>query len=418
MTRRFTPVLQSRMYLTHLALTNFRNFSRLDIDVPRGTLLLVGDNAQGKTSLLEAVYFLSTFTSFQANHDRQLINFLAAREPLAVSRIVADYKRAGKPHRLEIRIIKEDNGITGSTRVRKEILLDGSKCKTNDNIGHFSAVLFLPQMLQIIEGAPSDRRRFLNLTLAQAIPDYAAHVSAYNKAITNRNALLKQINERGTDPDQLHYWDHQVTIDGAFIIKARIQALQEIEHIAALTHLELTRGAERLRLSYLPAYDPLPKTPGQVEMNLDTPIDRSNLSSETIIDGFRQALIQKRSEEIMRGQTTIGPHRDEIHFVANGINLGTYGSRGQIRTTMLSLKLAEILWIKEKTGHWPVLLLDEVLAELDPQRREDLLTRIAESEQVLLTTTDLDLFTPEFTQKARLWHVEGGRVKTSVDVDN
>jgi DNA replication and repair protein RecF len=153
-------------------------------------------------------------------------------------------------------------------------------------------------------------------------------------------------------------------------------------------------------------------------MHLDTPVNRTILSSESIIDGFQKALINIRSEEIIRGQTTIGPHRDDVSFVANGINLGTYGSRGQIRTTMLSMKLAEILWIQGKTGHWPVLLLDEVLAELDPQRREDLLTRLAESEQVLLTTTDLDLFTLEFAQEAKLWHVGGGRVKTSANFDN
>jgi len=403
------------MYLTHFALTNFRNFSRLDIDVPRGTLLLVGDNAQGKTSLLEAVYFLSTFTSFQANSDRHLINFLAAKDQLAVSRIVADYTRKGRSHQLEVRIIKEDNGFNGSTRVRKEILLDGIKRKINETVGHFNAVLFLPQMLRIIEGSPSERRRFINLTLAQAVPDYTAHISAYNKAITQRNALLKQINERGSDPDQLIYWDKQITSDGAFIIKARVQAIQEIEHLAAMIHLELTRGSERLRLNYIPAYDPLPDTPGQVAMGLDTPIDRSSFTLDNIMDGFSQSLIKKRSEEIARGQTVIGPHRDEISFIANGINLGTYGSRGQIRTTMLSLKLAEILWIQGKTGHWPVLLLDEVLAELDPQRREDLLTRITESEQVLLTTTDLDLFSSEFVQGAKLWQIGGGRVNPTLN---
>lgn len=405
------------MYLTHFALTDFRNFSRLDIDVPRGTLLLVGDNAQGKTSLLEAVYFLSTVTSFQANNDRQLINFIASKGPLVVSRIVAEYKRGGRSHNLEIRIIKEENGFNGASRVRKEILLDGMKRKANEIIGHFNAVLFLPQMLSVVDGSPSERRRFINLTLSQAVPSYAAHLSAYNKAITQRNALLKQLNERGGDPDQLIYWENQLTSDGAFIIEARIKALQEIEEISAMIHLELTRSAERLRLNYLPSYDPIPKKPGQFEMGLDIPIDRSSLSAEEIRVGFQENLIQKRPEEIIRGQTTIGPHRDDICFMANGLDLGIYGSRGQIRTTMLSMKMGEIVWIKEKTGHWPVLLLDEVLAELDPQRREDLLSKLAESEQALLTTTDLDLFTPKFIQNTRLWQVAGGRVNTSMNPD-
>jgi len=405
------------MYLTHLALTNFRNFSRLDIDVPRGTLLLVGDNAQGKTSLLESMYFLSTVTSFQANNDRQLINFIASKEPLVVSRIVADYKRGGRSHNLEIRIIKEENGFNGASRVRKEILLDGIKRKANEIIGHFNAVLFLPQMLRVVEGSPSERRRYINLTLSQAVSNYAVHLSAYNKAITQRNALLKQLNERGGDPDQLIYWENQIASDGAFIIEARIQALQEIEEISAMIHLELTRGAERLRLNYLPAYDPTPKKSGQFEMGLDIPIDRRGFSTENIKVGFQESLIQKRPEEIIRGQTTIGPHRDDVCFMANGIDLGTYGSRGQIRTTMLSLKIAEIAWIKDKTGHWPVLLLDEVLAELDPKRRDDLLSKLAESEQALLTTTDLNLFTSEFVQNTHLWQVASGRVSTYVDPD-
>jgi len=145
------------MYLTHLSLTNFRNFARLDADLPTGTLVLVGSNAQGKTSLLEAIYLLSTFTSFHADHDRQLIHFLTAREPLAVARIVADYWRGGRDHRLEVRIIQEQNGFNGSARLRKEVLLDGVKQKLGDVVGHFNAVLFLPQMLNIIDGSPENR---------------------------------------------------------------------------------------------------------------------------------------------------------------------------------------------------------------------------------------------------------------------
>jgi DNA replication and repair protein RecF len=401
------------MYITHLSLTNFRNFSRLDLAVPNGILLLVGDNAQGKTSLLEAIYFLSTFTSFHASNDSQLINFLIRREPLAVGRIVADFTRGGISHRLEVRIIQEVVSSNGKTRVRKEILLDGIKRKINEVIGQFNAVLFLPQMLVVIEGSPSERRRYLNLILSQAVPDYAAHLSAYDKAISQRNALLKQLYERGGDPDQLNYWDHQAALDGAFLVEARIHAIQEMEHIAAMIHLELTRSTERLRLDYQPAYDPLPKTASQLRMNLDTPVVRSSFSKEQIFQGFHQSLVQRRPEEINRGQTTIGPHRDELRFLANSIDLGTYGSRGQVRTTMLSLKLAEIIWLKGKTGHWPVLLLDEVLAELDPIRREDLLIRLSESEQALLTTTDLDLFTPGFIENTRLWQVSEGQVRSS-----
>lgn len=403
------------MHITHLSLTDYRNFSRLDVDVPRGVTLLLGDNAQGKTSLLEAIYYLAAFTSFHAGSDRQLVNFIAGKNPLAVGRIVADYVRGGKSHRLEVRIIQENNGRNGASRMRKEILLDGAKRRVGDVIGHFNAVLFLPQMLQVIEGSPSERRRYLDLLLSQTIPNYAAALSTYNKAISQRNALLKLLGERGGDPSQLAFWDEKITLSGALLIQARIHALHEIESLAAITHSELTRGEEVLRLPYHPAFDPFPQQLGQFALPLDAPLDRTGISKSEIIEGFQVALNEKRSEEIARGLTTTGPHRDELRFLANGIDLGTYGSRGQIRTAMLAVKMAEVAWMKEKTGYWPVLLLDEVLAELDPQRRTDLLDRLAQAEQALLTTTDLDLFTKNFVQTAQQWHIQGGTLKATVE---
>jgi DNA replication and repair protein RecF len=446
------------MRLTHLSLTNFRNFARLDVDVPRGPVLLVGGNAQGKTSMLEAVYFLATFVSFHANSDRQLINFLAGRESLAVARIVADFQRKDAPaaagpislkptsanssqpeaspvshappnsriveqagsrpaemHRLEVRIIQEENGYNGTPRLRKEVLLDGVKRRINDVIGQFNAVLFLPHMLRVVEGAPEERRRYLNLAMAQVLPRYAPALSEYNRALAQRNALLKQLNERSGDPtsaaSQLAYWDEQLSLFGAELIYSRIHAAQEIERLAARFHRELTRGQEVLRLSYQPAYDPLPQPPRQYALPLDAPLDRSGLSLEKIQQGFRVSLEKLRGEEVARGMTTIGPHRDEMRFLSNAVDLGTYGSRGQNRTAVLSLKLAEVGWMKEKTGQWPVLLLDEVLAELDSERRSDLLARLLESEQAMLTTTDLDMFSPTFISGAKVWHIQGGRLE-------
>jgi DNA replication and repair protein RecF len=400
------------MYLKHLSLTNFRNFARLDIDVPRRAILLVGSNAQGKTSLLEAMYFLATFASFQTHTDRQLVNFHALRENLAVARLVADYQRGGKSHRVEVRVIVEAVGALGQ-RARKEILLDGVKRASSEVIGHFNAVLFIPQMSQILEGGPEDRRRYLNLALAQTIPTYAKILSDYHTTLTQRNALLKQLAERGGDQSQLEFWDTNLVETGAQLILWRIQAIQELERLAARAHLRLTRGKEVLRLAYDPAYDPLPRPNGQIALKLDTPLDRSGLDLESIKRGFAGALKKLRYEEISRGVTTIGPHRDEMRFLANGVDLGDYGSRGQIRTTVLALKLAEVAWMKERTGEWPVILLDEVMAELDIERRADLLSALEEAEQTLLTTTDLSLFAPEFAQKAALWRVEDGKVGTS-----
>jgi DNA replication and repair protein RecF len=400
------------MYLTHLSLTNFRNFTRLDVDIPRRVVVLVGANAQGKTSVLEAIYFLAAFTSFQTHADRQIINFYEAKKnELTVTRLVAEYQRSKRQHRLEARLILEPMGVLNSQRLRKEVLLDGVKKPVNEVIGHFNAVIFVPQMSQIIEGAPEDRRRYLNLALAQSTPAYARILSEYNQALTQRNALLKLLGERGGNSDQLEVWDDTLTRLGAQIILWRIEAIQQIERLASRVHHELTRGSEILRLSYEPAFDPLPKPNGQLGLKIETVVDRSRLELNRIRDDFRARLREIRNEEIARGVTTIGPHRDELRFLANDIDLGSYGSRGQVRTTLLALKLAEVNWMKDRTGEWPVILLDEVMAELDLLRRADLLKYVGESEQVMFTTTDLSVFSPEFVEKAAVLRVEGGRVE-------
>ncbi len=400
------------MFLKRLSLTNFRKFTRLDVDIPQRVVVLVGANAQGKTSVLEAIYFLAAFTSFQTHADRQIVNFYEAKNnPLTVTRLIAEYQRSKSKHRMEARLILEPTGVLNAQRLRKEVLLDGVKKPVNEIIGHFNAVIFVPQMSQIIEGAPEDRRRYLNLALAQSTPAYARILSEYSQALTQRNALLKLLGDRAGSGDQLEVWDETLARLGAQIILWRIEAIQQIERLASRVHSELTRGSEILRLSYEPAFDPLPKPNGQLGLKMDTVVDRSHLDLNEIRDGFRARLSALRSEEIARGVTTIGPHRDELRFLANDIDLGNYGSRGQVRTTLLSLKLAEVNWMKDRTGEWPVILLDEVTAELDLLRRADLLKYVGESEQVLFTTTDLNLFPSEFVQKAEVWRVENGRVE-------
>src|SRR5215213_30670 len=401
------------MFLKRLSLTNFRKFTRLDVDIPRQVVVLVGSNAQGKTSVLEAIYFLAAFTSFQTHADRQIINFNEAKNnSLTVTRLVADYQRGNGKHRLEVRLILEPMGVLNGQRLRKEVLLDGVKKHVSEVIGHFNAVIFVPQMSQIVEGTPEDRRRYLNLALAQSTPAYARILSEYNQALTQRNALLKSLGERGgSSSDQLQVWDEALTRLGAQIILWRIEAIQQIERLASRVHHELTRGSEILRLAYEPAFDPLPKPERQLGLKMDTVVDRSRLDLDEIQAGFRTRLRDLRGEEIARGVTTIGPHRDELRFLANDVDLGSYGSRGQVRTMLLSLKLAEVNWMKDRTGEWPVILLDEVMAELDSQRRADLSKYIGESEQVLFTTTDLNVFTKEFVEKAEVWRIEGGRVE-------
>jgi DNA replication and repair protein RecF len=397
------------MHLTHLSLTDFRAFARLDLSIPRGNCLLVGSNAQGKTSVLEAIYYFATFDSFSAPNDRQLVNLLAAREKLAVGRLVAQFERKDGAHKMEIRLILEPSG-NGSARLRKEILVDGVKRKEAQALGQFNAVIFLPQMTRIIEEGPEERRRYLNLTLSQVMPGYAQALGEYQNVLTQRNALLKQLGERGGSESQLEPWDELLAKHGALLIFARIQAIEELERIAARVHTQLTRQAEVLRLLYQPSYEPLLKPDGQFALPLQTTAQRTGVPQDRIRQGFLEKLNQVRADEINRGVTTLGPHRDELRFIANGIDLGDYGSRGQIRTTLLSLKLAEVDWVKQKTGEWPVLLLDETLAELDGERRADLMQVLIQSEQALLTTTDLSQFPADFTAACRIWHVDSGQI--------
>ncbi|MGH2583039.1 MAG: DNA replication/repair protein RecF [Anaerolineales bacterium] len=396
------------MRLQSLSLTQFRNFARLDVEVPDGPVLIVGRNAQGKTSLLEAIYFLATMTSFHAENDRQLINFLETRKPIAVARLRAAFAKGERTHQVEVRIIREQTR-NGVDRSRKEILVDGLKKKAGEAAGFFNAVLFLPQMLQIIEGTPRHRRRYLDLALSQVQPQYAAQVNEYENILSQRNALLKQLGENGGDASQLDFWDERLALRGAQILAARTQAISELDLLAGRVHTEMTDGAEVLRLNYQPNYDPLPN-PNKQRSLIDEPADRSAIPMEKVEKGFRDTLQKARAEDISRGATGLGPHRDEIRFLSNGIDLGTYGSRGQVRTALLTLKLAEREWMHDRSGSWPVLLLDEVLAELDETRRADLLERVTGIGQVLLTTTDFNLFTQEFLDLATRWQIESGQL--------
>jgi DNA replication and repair protein RecF len=403
------------MRVHHLSLTNFRLYARLEADLPAGPLILVGANAQGKTSLLEAIYYFATAQSHHAASDRQLINFLAlaSRETQPFARIIAEVARSDRQHRVEIRVIL-DPANNGDSRLRKEIYINGVKKRVSELAGLVNVVLFLPQDLAIVEGAPADRRRHLDIALCQVNPAYNLALGEYGKVLTQRNALLKMLQDSpghaGVEA-QLDFWDVKLCEHGALIIAARTAALAELEGLASSIHRDLTHGAEGLRLAYHPAFDPAAGPHGQLGLPMDVPVHRLGIPPEEIQERLKQRLHTTRTEEIARGVTLAGPHRDEIRFIANGIDVGAYGSRGQARSVVLALKLAEVEWMRARTGEWPILLLDEVLAELDTQRRRDLLNRLGGAEQCIMTTTDLNLFPPEFPPRAQIWHVQAGRVR-------
>jgi DNA replication and repair protein RecF len=387
--------------LAHLSLSHFRNFSRLETDLPAGLTVVIGANAQGKSSLLEAIHYLSAGSSSQASSDRQLIHFAA---PDKVARLVGQVDRAEDSLRLEIRLALEASAEGGEPRLRREVLINGVKRRLAALYGQFQAVLFLPQDLRVVEGAPSERRRLLDEALSQGDPRYAGALTEYGKVLAQRNALLKSLQERRGDGRQMAFWDERLCGLAADLMRARAAAVLELQELAAPIHQQLSRGREDLLLEYQPAYDPFG---GEAP----SPSAWRELTAEAVQQGLAEALRLARAEELGRGMTLLGPHRDELGFRVNQVDLRVFGSRGQNRTAVLALKLAEVEWLRRRTGEDPVLLLDEVLAELDPERRQDLLARVRSAEQVVLTAADLGLFEREFLDGATLWRIEAGQLR-------
>ena len=400
------------MRISHLSLTNFRNYSRLELSMPPKPVVLHGNNAQGKTSLLEAIYYLATSRSPYTTSDRDLINWLAEDEPLPFARLVAEVHTASEIKRVEVTLLRET--ANRETRLKKEIRVNGLPRRVMDLLGHIRVVMFLPQDMSLIEGPPGGRRRYLDITLCQTDQEYCQALRQYDKVLLQRNALLRQFQERGGRGDlaQLDFWDDQLAASAAIIVTGRYHLVRELERRAQDLHRDLSGGEEHLRLRYQPGFDAVEAPEGQMRFETaDLGVSAlPQLTVKQIAGRFKERLHATRREDARRGQTGIGPQRDEMRFVANGHDLGSFGSRGQNRTAVLALKLAELDWMRETTGEWPVLLLDEVAAELDPLRRSYLMARIRGAEQVLLTTTELSLLDPAFLEQASRWEVEAGHI--------
>jgi DNA replication and repair protein RecF len=395
------------VYISQLSLTNYRNYSRLSTELPPGPILLQGDNAQGKTSLLEAIYFLSTTRSVHARADQQLINWLVLRqEPLPFARVEATVKTKSDSFQLAVTLVREADGF------RKDIRLNGAKKRALDIIGKLKTVMFLPEDIELVTGAPAIRRRYLDTTLCQINPEYCNALSRYNKVLTQRNALLKNLAERSSNPDQLLYWDEQLAQDGATLVTQRHNAVLELDAVARQRHREVSGGKEGLRLYYAPSFDlyKRPKPDYQLPLIMEDLAPYSTVAPpvKEVRQTFLAYLQQTRREDIQRGVTLVGPHRDDLHFLVDGIDMTLYGSRGQQRTAALSTKLAEVALMQQSTGEMPVLLLDDVMSELDAERRQQIITIVDQAGQALLTTTDWADYDPDFRRRAKLFSVTMG----------
>jgi DNA replication and repair protein RecF len=385
------------MYIRHLSLTNFRNYTRLELALPHQVVLLHGANAQGKTNLLEAIYYLATSRSPQTYSDRELINWIADQEEMVpYVRLKAEVIQGERARQIEIVIQKEpvSGGANGESRLRKQITVDHAKRRALDLVGQINVVLFMPQDMSLIDGSPSGRRRYLDVALCQVDPEYCRALSRYNRVVSARNALLREWHQRRVDPDELAYWDKQLLSYGSTVMQRRRDAVAELEEKASELHYQLSGEIERLQLIYQPTIDIAP----------EDPVEQINTT-------YQAELARNHKQETERGVTLLGPHRDDLQFIINEhIDLGTFGSRGQQRTAVIALKLAEVAWMRARTEQAPILLLDEVLAELDAQRRNFLLDQVNGVQQAIITTTDPAFFDDDALSQMALFKVESGRV--------
>ena len=403
------------MFLSRLHLEHFRNYRNLDLTFSAPVTLVQGRNGQGKTNLLEAVYYLATSKSRHARTEREAVNRAAADEPIPYARIQGDVMRAEQSTTLEI-LFTLRGDLQNYT---KQIRVNGAPRRSMDLIGHLRAVLFLPEDLTLITGSPSERRRYIDIALCQIDRRYCQALSRYQKIVAQRNSLLKQLQEReqsdGTSvAAQLRFWDDQLIEQGTQVLSRRHTYLTDLAPIARRVHADISLQEESLDLLYLPSFNSgLYSEQDYQRLREGEEVQADELAcletdATTISERFRERLEGRRSVELNAGSSLYGPHRDELIFLVNGWNLRTYGSRGQQRTAALALKLAELQAMAAATGEKPILLLDDVMSELDAQRRAALLNALADVRQGIVTTTDWTQFSADFQQDAQRLQIEAG----------
>jgi len=419
------------MHVRHLSLANFRNYARLELDLPPGIAVVSGDNAAGKSNLLEALYYLATAKSFRATSDRDLIYWLARDEPLPYFRVVAELEREGQVSRLEVaasddsKLTANSNGgyASGARGMSKRLKVNGVAKRALDFIGLANVVMFSPQDMELVDGPPLIRRRYLDVTISQVDPRYVRALAHYNRVLTRRNHLLRLLRDHSGSSDQMVYWDQELARAGAYILSKRQETIGTLSQLAADFHRRLTASQERLRAIYRSSLQLVEAANGAPEPQQNDSSSRAglevappaidkptSLTEAGLREVFSTRLQQGRTRDISYGATLLGPHRDDVVFLLDERAVSVYASRGQQRTVVLALKLAETQYLRECTGEPPILLLDDVLSELDRDRRSYVLSVIEPRQQVLITTTDPEQLEPSFRENCTLLRVERGTV--------
>ncbi len=357
------------MIIKSIELTNFRNYESLNLEFDKGTNILYGDNAQGKTNVLEAIYLSSITKSHKGSKDQDIIRFGENEAHLRTY-----IEKDSDVYKVDMHLRKSGSKI---------IAVNGEKLKKAAGLlGLLNVVFFSPEDLSIIKNSPSERRRFIDMELCQLDSFYLYNLNNYNKIVNQRNKLLKDIYTNYSLKDTLDIWDSQLISYGSKIIERRISFINQLNEIIYDIHKKLSGGKEEILIKYEP---------------------------NVLIDDFEGDLKQNQEKDIRFKTTSVGPHRDDICIMVNGIDIRKFGSQGQQRTAALSLKLSEIELVKKVTKDTPVLLLDDVLSELDSNRQNYLLDSIGNI-QTIITCTGLDDFVNDRFEINRVYKVSNGMV--------
>lgn len=374
------------MYVEQMVLKKFRNYHDACISFHPHVNIIIGDNAQGKTNLVEALYTLAFGKSFRTSQDKDLICM-----GQAYTHISADVHHADQVVKMEFKY---------NIKQKKEIKINELPLKKlGELMGRFNVVIFSPEDLQLIKGSPNIRRKYMDKSISQIYPNYYHLLVDYNKILKQRNNLLKASYKTQPSEEMMAIWDEQLAGVATKIMKYRIQFLEKLKITACKIHNEISHGLEDLSIHYQSNY--LPK----------------NLEDERLYDkiysGMLGLLKDKLSIDIKRGYTSVGPHRDDLNFLINGIESKKFASQGQVRTVALSLKLSEVSIIKNSLDESPILILDDVLSELDPVRQNQLIQYISNL-QTFITTTEVNSLMNERIKDAKMIRIVEGSITEEV----
>lgn len=372
------------MIIKRLRIQNFRNYGDLDCYFKPGLNMIIGENAQGKTNILEAIYAACTGRSFRTRDDKDMIQF-----EKDYARIHLELEESANHTILDLALLKNSS---------KEIRVNRIPIHTYaELIGKALVIVFSPDDLRLVKEGPQERRRYLDREISLISPAYYHSLIRYNKVLKQRNKLLKTLQFSSSQKDTLASWDEHLSLSGADIIQRRLEFISQISEISHGMHYEISVGKELLTVHYL-SYD---------DFSVSTGCD-------TIASGMKAKLISHTESDIHRGTTSVGPHRDDFILKVNGLVLRDYGSQGQHRSAALALKLSGIEIIRRETGRYPVVLLDDVMSELDPGRQNALLTSLSDT-QIIMTSTDTANLDETIINQSNKYHVYQGVLSNEED---